>query len=221
MQICKMMKKMLLSFAFILSGLFLSAQESYDWGDSPLYAKENYTQFHTFFNAEKYAAARPILQHLLESCPRLHPRLYEMGTEVYQALAKATKDPVYQVVFQDSTLILFDLQEKYFGLSPGLLNRKGIVALPYRQRFPEKFPALLDLYAKIVALNENDTFAPNLKHYIFLATSLYQKKRADMTAEKVRTIYKELTAIVHANRAKDVAYWDKIQAYLTERVKGI
>jgi tetratricopeptide (TPR) repeat protein len=210
----------LLALQFSFNTIVYS-QDTFDWGDSPLYAKEKYTQFITLYRQEQYASAKTHLYWLLKNTPKLNPKLYLVASDIYQSLAKKEEDAVYRQVFQDSVLILLDLHENYFGTSPAFLNQKGIVALPYLKNFPEKFPDLFKLYAQIIQENGNDTFAPNLKHYIFLATNLYKKNHRNLSIDKVQDIYKQLSTIVIANRGKDVEYWDKVQNYLDEKFKMI
>jgi hypothetical protein len=211
----------MLTLAFLLGFVSLSVAQAPNWGSNAAEAQEKYALFTDNVKLKDYKAAAAPLNWLLKNAPELGDGLYVNAIKTYEGLVDQTKDAKL-AVYQDSAMLMYDLRIKYFKDEANVLNRKGLKAYTYLSARPNSIDQLYPLYEKIVALNKDATYNPNVQFYMDL---ICKKKTAGaLTDEQVLAKYEELTAIIDKNLASNDAtktqLWTPTKQYVDQMLQS-
>jgi hypothetical protein len=146
----------------------LTFAQAPNWGSDAAKAQEQNVLFTDNVKMKDYKAAAGPLNWLLKNAPELNDGLYINAIKTYEGLVDQTKDPKQLAVYQDSALLMYDLRIKYFKDEANVLNRKGLKAYSYLSARPNAVDQLYPMYEKIVALNKDATYNPNIQFYMDL-----------------------------------------------------
>lgn len=213
-----MKPKLALILTFLLGFSGLVTAQAPNWGSDAARAQELHALFTDNVKLKDFKAAVAPLTWLLKNAPELNNGLYIDAIKTYEGLVEQTKDPKQLVVYQDSALLMYDLRVKYFKDEANVLNRKGLKAYPYLSARPNAVDQLFPLYEKIVQLNGDATYNPNVQYYMDL---LCKKKAAGgFTDEQVLEQYDKLNGITEknlaSNDAANVQRWTQTKTYIDQ-----
>jgi len=148
-----------------------------------------------------YRAAVPGIQWFLKNAPNWNTKLYIDGTEVYNKLAAAEKDPAKKQVLVDSLLWLYDERVKYCGDEVNVLNRKATYAAVYNGQNKDKAADVLALFDKVLDISGTSVSDNVLDTYfkmVFANFALLKNLSEDQILEK----YEKIQAAIDAKIAK-------------------
>lgn len=194
------MRKILFTWLFISLGLFSFSQNGFDWGKSKTEAQPKYQNVSLFYNSDNYKNTIPRIQWLIKNAPNVHKNLYIWGASVYKKAEKEETDSLKKIIYQDSTLFMYDEQMNRFGAEKEASNFKGLVAYKYLSKRPNTTDTLYLLYKKIVDLNEEEAFKSNV--YYFMALSLVKYSSNSITEDELLNTYQRVNAIYNQQKAQ-------------------
>lgn len=226
-----MKNKLLLALLLVFSVGCLCAQNgeddgeggAWEWGSDPQRAKETYTIFSDDVRSKNFKGSLEPLNWLLQNTPNLNKSLYQKAVRVYNGLLVDEKDETLKKNYQDKALEMFDLRVKYFGEEADVLNLKGNYAASYWGQRPDKITALYDLYAKIIELNAEKTFARNIQSYMWLVGIMKNNKLKGVDENKVVEIHEKLTGIIEKNleKGENQEEWEQTLDYVDAQYKTL
>ena len=94
-------------------------------------AEEKVSLYDDYRKNNEFAKAKPPLNWLLTNTPNLNTSIYINGSEIYQKLATAEKDPTKKSILVDSLLTIYDLRIQYCGEEANVINRKALAAAAF------------------------------------------------------------------------------------------
>lgn len=162
---------------------------------------------------KNYPDAQPHLNWLLANAPKFSKNIYINGIKIYKALAEKEADAAKKGVYQDSVLVLHDLQIQHFGDEAKVMNAKAFTAYYYLYNFPERYGELYEMLRKAYILNKGEVIPQNLG-FLFIVMSLmkgeeyYAKYQPDFADDKVTTLYEEVSQIINTKVAASEAGWE-------------
>lgn len=165
------MKKVvkIVSGSFLMLALvFTSNAQSggWNWGDQVDVAKEKNVIYNDAYKAKNYAGALEPLGWLLENTPDLNPAIYINGIKIYEALAKAEKDPVSKEAHIQTALDLHDKRIEYFGKKEMVTDRKIFFAYAFYNKDKTKYEYLYNEFSKAFELLGSKMNRGNLVAYM-------------------------------------------------------
>jgi len=201
------MKSTILTLAIVLFGLsYVFAQTpGWNWPEDRQTAEEKNVIYTDMMKLGNYKETVPALSWLLINAPDLNESIYINGAKIYENLVESEKDENKKKVYQDSTIIMYDLRVKYFNDEAAVLNRKAFTAYKFYKDDKEKYQELFDLYKKTFELNKNNVWDQNLMAYMDIVRR-YKLTGGDVSDEKVLEIYDEIVEIIQfkINQGKNV-----------------
>jgi tetratricopeptide (TPR) repeat protein len=219
-----MKPKLMLILAFCIGFVGLSLGQAPNWGSSAAEAQEKYALFTDNVKMKDFKAAVVPLTWLLKNAPELGNALYIDATKTYEGLVDQTKDPKQLAAYQDSALLMYDLRLKYFKNQDeaNILNRKGLKAYPYMANRPNAMDQLYPLYEKIIAMNGEQTYNPNVQYYMDLVCK--KKAAGGLSDEQVLAEYDKVNSITEKNLAgSDAAktqLWTTTKTYIDQLLQS-
>ncbi len=191
-------------FSFLLClfvGLTVQAQSVWKWPADTAKAKEQYVLYSDLSKTDPAAAVAP-LEWLLTEAPDLNVALYIGGTKVYEDLAEAEADVDRKTVYQEKAIAMYDARMRYFGNEADVLNRKAFSAYKYYRGNKEKYPELVALFDRVMALNGAATLESNLRAFIDILRR-YHLAGGGPGNEKTFEYYNQIVDVIDAKAAKE------------------
>lgn len=183
-------------FIIGLTGLFICnmAVAQWNWPEDRAKAEENNALYTDNFKQGNYRKAADYLSWLLVNAPNLNKSIYINGVKIYDGLASNEADQAKKIVYQDSTLLLYDLRIKYFGEEASVLDRKAFNAYKYYSNDPKRYKDLFTLFQSTFELNGKEVMDNNLLPYMDMVRR-YKISGNPISDEEVLAIYDEIISI--------------------------
>lgn len=214
----------------VLITLFLSNAlfaQQVKWPDSPELRKEaekHNVIYYDAMQAKKFQEAANSLGWLLKNVPDLSEDIYKAAPKIYPELIKELSDATAKVAYQDTFLMSFDNRIKYYGNEAFVLNYKGYYLYPYYYNRPAEQENMYNTYKKIVELNGNKSYSPNVNYLMALAS--IRKKAEKISDTDYIALYEQLMTVADYNVKNDAAQkaaWEKsveeLNKYFAANVK--
>ena len=193
------------------------------WPEDKEKAEENNALYTDALKQNNYRGAVKGFQWLLTNAPKLNTGLYINGTDIYNNLAAAEKDPVKKQVLVDSLMMLYDMRIANCGDMENVLNRKAIYAATYNAQNKDKTAEVLALYDKVYEISGNNVLDNNLLTYMQVI-QINDALLKNMSDEQVLQRYDKLSEVIDAkikkaqieNKQADVDKLKKTKASIDE-----
>lgn len=212
----------ILTVAFIGASAASSFGQCKEWKwpeDGALKAKaEEQVSLYTDYSKNKeYKKAASHLQWVLTTLPNLNTSIYINGTEIYDELAKAEKDPARKKVYVDSLMIIYDMRIKNCGEEATVLNRKVFDFAKYYGT-TDRSPEVLAMFDKVYELNGNNVIDQTGLPYMQILQ--YNKlKFKKLTDAEVMDRYDRINTVFDAKIKKHLSEGKKEQAEKIQKAK--
>jgi tetratricopeptide (TPR) repeat protein len=201
----KMKSSMLgMAFLFLASVSAFSQCKEVKWPENRSKAEESVAIYSDALKQGNYRGATAGLQWMLANAPQWQTKLYIDGTEIYNKLALAEKDPVKKQILVDSLLMLYDMRVTNCGDEINVLNRKAIYALQFNGQNKAKTAEVLALYDKVFELSGNNVADNNLVAYM-QAVQLNQALLKNLSDDDILKRYDKISNITDAKIKKALA----------------
>ncbi|BDD07834.1 hypothetical protein FUAX_02660 [Fulvitalea axinellae] len=196
------------------------AQAGWNWPSDPQLkekATEENVLYTDYLKQGQYNNCRAPLNWLLRTVPDLNKSLYINGVKIYENLARTEQNAAQKKVFQDSTLLLYDLRIKYYGDEANVLVRKAYSAYKFFYKDKSKNEYLYTLFTKAFEAN-NNTIPLYLAEPYMNVISRYKKSGGPLTDLQVVDLYDRITAVLAEGRktSKNPAKIDQAQGRIDE-----
>jgi len=193
-----------LACVFLASVSALSQCKEVKWPENRSKAEESVAIYSDALKQGNYRGATPGLQWMLTNAPQWQTKLYIDGTEIYNKLATAEKDPVKKQVLVDSLMMLYDMRITNCGDEINVLNRKALYALNYNGQNKAKTAEVLALYDKVFELSGNNVQDNNLEGYM-KAVQLNVALLKNLSDEQILVRYDKISEIIDVKIKKALA----------------
>jgi tetratricopeptide (TPR) repeat protein len=193
-----------LAFVFLTSVSALSQCKEVKWPENRAKAEESVAIYSDALKQGNYRGATASLQWMLTNAPQWQTKLYIDGTEIYNKLATAEKDPVKKQVLVDSLLMLYDMRITNCGDEINVLNRKAIYALAFNGQNKAKTADVLALFDKVFELSGNNVQDNNLVPYM-QAVQLNVALLKNLSEDQILQRYDRISEIIDAKIKKALA----------------
>jgi tetratricopeptide (TPR) repeat protein len=190
-----------------LALLFLSSLSAFaqckevKWPDDRAKAEESVAIYTDALKQGNFRGATASLQWMLTNAPQWQTKLYIDGTDIYNKLASAEKDPVKKQVLVDSLMMLYDMRVTNCGDEINVLNRKAQYALVYNGQNKAKTAEVLALYDKVFEISGNNVSDNNLEAYM-KAIQLNQALLKNLTDDQILQRYDKIIEVIDAKIKK-------------------
>ena len=184
-----------------------NAQNGWNWPEDRATAEEKLVLYTDMKKAGNYEAAIAPHDWLLENAPDLNSSLYINGADIYEELAKKTKDADKKQEYIDKALQMYDLRIEYFGGEANVLNRKAIASMSLLYMDNNNYDQLYDIYSKTMEVSGDKFAYYNITPMMSIAKKQYE--RGKFEAEQVIEIYDKLSEIAQNNIKAGSKYADK------------
>ncbi len=200
------MKSSLLGLAFVSLAVVSAFSQCKEviWPENRAKAEESVAIYSDALKQGNYRGATASLQWMLTNAPKWQTKLYIDGTEIYNKLASAEKDPVKKQVLVDSLLMLYDMRITNCGDEVNVLNRKAIYALSFNGQNKAKTADVLALFDKVFELSGNNVQNNNLVPYM-QAVQLNVAILKNLSEDQILQRYDKLSEIIDAKIKKALA----------------
>lgn len=165
------------------------------WPEDKEKAEENNALYTDALKQKNYRGAVKGFQWLLTNAPKLNTGLYINGTDIYNNLAAAEKDPAKKQVLVDSLMMLYDMRITNCGDMENVLNRKAIYAATYNAQNKAKTAEVLALYDKVFEISGNNVLENNLLTYMQVI-QLNDALLKNLTDDQVLQRYDKLSEVI-------------------------
>ncbi|MDZ7607552.1 MAG: hypothetical protein U5K79_18635 [Cyclobacteriaceae bacterium] len=179
-----------------LIGMFICnmSMAQWNWPEDRATAEEKNALYTDNFKQGNYRKAADYLSWLLVNAPNLNKSIYINGVRIYDGLASEEADQAKKLVYQDSTLLLYDLRIKYFGEEANVLDRKAFNAYKYYNNDPKRYKDLFTLFKSAFELNGKEIMDNNLLPYMDVVRR-YKLSGNAISDDEVLAIYDEIINI--------------------------
>ncbi|MBL7860148.1 MAG: tetratricopeptide repeat protein [Cyclobacteriaceae bacterium] len=162
------MRSLLLGLTvMVLTSLTAFSQcKEFKWPEDKAKAEEQVAIYGDALKQKNYRGATAGLQWMMKNAPQWNTKLYIDGSEIYNGLASAEKDPAKKQVLVDSLMMMYDLRIANCGDEVNVLNRKAIYAAVYNGQNKDKTAEVLALYDKVYEISGNNVLDNNLLTYM-------------------------------------------------------
>lgn len=162
------MRSLLLGLTvMVLTSLTAFSQcKEFKWPEDKAKAEEQVAIYGDALKQKNYRGATGGLQWMMKNAPQWNTKLYIDGSEIYNGLASAEKDPAKKQVLVDSLMMMYDLRIANCGDEVNVLNRKAIYAAVYNGQNKDKTAEVLALYDKVYEISGNNVLDNNLLTYM-------------------------------------------------------
>lgn len=200
------MKLSLLSLTFLMLTAFagFSQCKEFKWPEDKAKAEEQVAIYGDAMKQGNFRGATSGIQWMLVNAPQWNTKLYIEGTEVYNKLATAEKDPVKKQVLVDSLLMLYDMRITNCGDEVNVLNRKAIYALSYNGQNKEKTAEVLALYDKVYEISGNNVSDNNLEAYMKVV-QLNVALLKNLSDDEILKRYDKISEVIDVKMKKALA----------------
>ncbi len=193
------MKVKFLTLALILLGYSqIFAQPVWKFPDNEkdsIYTNEKIVLYSDMMKLGNYKQSLPHLQWILFNVPDLNESIYINGAKIFESLAETEKDPAKKRIYEDSTLLMYDLRIKYFNDEAAVMNRKAYTAYGFFKDDKSKYQELFDMYKRTFELNKNNVWDQNLLSYMDVVRR-YKLTGGNISDTEVLDIYDEIMGII-------------------------
>ncbi len=193
-----------LAFVFLASVSAFSQCKEVIWPENKAKAEESVAIYSDALKQGHYRGATAGLQWMLANAPKWQTKLYIDGTEIYNKLATAEKDPVKKQVLVDSLMMLYDMRITNCGDEANVLNRKALYALAFNGQNKAKTADVLALYDKVFVLSGNNVQDNNLVPYM-QAVQLNVALLKNLTEDQILQRYEKISEIIDIKTKKALA----------------
>src|ERR1041385_2001910 len=166
-----------------------------NWPPDKIKAEEQLANYREAIKQRNYRAAVPGIQWFLKNAPNWNTKLYVDGTEVYNKLAAAERNPTKKQVLVDSLMWLYDEQIKQCGDEINVLNRKATHASIYNAQNKDKTAEVLSLFDKVLDVSGVNAGANILDTYFRVVYSNFELL-GNMNDDEVLTRYKKIQSVL-------------------------
>ena len=200
------MKSSVLSLAFLfLASISAMAQcKEVIWPENKAKAEESVAIYSDALKQGNYRGATASLQWMIVNAPKWQTKLYIDGTEIYNKLATAEKDPVKKQVLVDSLLMLYDMRITNCGDEVNVINRKALYALQFNGQNKAKTAEVLALYDKVFEVSGNNVSDNNLESYM-KTVQLNVALLKNLTDDQILQRYDKISEIIDVKIKKALA----------------
>lgn len=197
------MKSSLLGITLILLTVITSFSQCKEvvWPEDRAKAEESNALYTDALKQKNYRGAVKGFQWLLTNAPKFGTALYINGTDIYNNLAAAEKDPVKKQVLIDSLMMIYDMRITNCGDEVNVLNRKAIYAATYNAQNKAKTAEVLALYDKVYEISGNNVLDNNLMTYMQVI-QLNDALLKNLTDDQVLQRYDKLIEVIDAKIKK-------------------
>lgn len=197
------MKSSLLGITLILLTVITSFSQCKEvvWPEDRAKAEESNALYTDALKQKNYRGAVKGFQWLLTNAPKFGTALYINGTDIYNNLAAAEKDPVKKQVLIDSLMMIYDMRITNCGDEVNVLNRKAIYAATYNAQNKAKTAEVLALYDKVYEISGNNVLDNNLMTYMQVI-QLNDALLKNLTDDQVLQRYDKLVEVIDAKIKK-------------------
>jgi len=217
------------SSLLVLMLIILASVTGFSQCKTPIYpddrakAEESNAIYTDALKQKNYRGAVKGFQWLLTNAPKFGTALYINGTDIYNNLATAEKDPIKKQVLVDSLMMLYDMRIANCGDMENVLNRKAIYAATYNAQNKAKTAEVLALYDKVYEISGNNVLDNNLLTYMQVI-QLNDALLKNLTDDQVLQRYDKLSEVIDAkikkaqieNKQADVDRLKKTKASIDE-----
>ncbi len=193
------MKFKILTLGFLISGMVSSfAQQGWNFPDNEsdsIKTNEKIVLYSDMFKLGQYERSTPHLQWLLTNVPDLNESIYINGAKIYESLAETAKDPELKRIYQDSTLMMYDLRIKYFNEEAAVMNRKAYTAYGFFKGDQDRYGDLYQMFKKTFELNEENVWDQNLLAYMDIVRR-YKLTGGDISDDQVLSVYDQIIGVI-------------------------
>ena len=209
-----------LTIILIASVGTLSAQQGWNWPEKKNMfdlAQKKQAYYKVLMAQNKHEQALGQLKWLFDNNPNLNQSIYIDGTKCAEESIKWIENKERIIELKDSALWMYDARIEHFGNRASVLDRKAYSAFKYYYKDPSRYPFILSGFGKAFELNGSGISDFNITPYMTIAKYSYDRKLAEMPAEKVLEIHSVLSNILNEKekRGKDMTdIRNKIDAFL-------
>jgi tetratricopeptide (TPR) repeat protein len=194
-----------------------------NWPPDKAMAERQLASYREAMKQRNFRAAVPGIRWFLQNAPNWNTKLYVDGTEVYNKLSAAEKDPSKKQVLIDSLMWLYDEQVKRCGDAVNVLNRKATHAAIYNAQNKDRTAEVLSLFDKVLDISGVDVSDKILDSYFRIVYSNFELL-GNMNDDDVLVKYKKIQAAIDKkiawyqgkNRASEVARLKVSKAHVDE-----
>jgi tetratricopeptide (TPR) repeat protein len=190
-----------LALLFLTSLSAFAQCKEVKWPDDRAKAEESVAIYTDALKQGNYRGATASLQWMLKNAPQWQTKLYIDGTDIYNKLASAEKDPVKKQVLIDSLMMLYDMRVTNCGDEINVLNRKAQYALVYNGQNKAKTAEVLALYDRVFEISGNNVSDNNLEYYM-KAIQLNQALLKNLTDDEILQRYDKIIEVIDAKIKK-------------------
>lgn len=201
---------LLLTLFLGVFGAVQAQQTSWNWPEDKKTAAQKNALYTDSKSMGNYRESANHLYWLLVNAPDLNPSIYINGADIYNELAAAEKAPAQQKVYQDSSLLMYDLRIQYFGDEADVLDKKAYYAYKFNKDDKAELEGLYDLLTRVNELKGNEMAYSNAVALMDVVRRHKLLNKA-ITDEKALEHYDQVMAILDHHAAQGNA--DRIEKY--------
>lgn len=195
------MKTLMLAGALLMFANSAWSQcKEFKWPADKAKAEEQLAIYGDAMKQGNFRGAVPGIQWFLTNAPDWNTKLYIDGTDVYNKLAGAEKDPAKKQSLVDSLMWLYDQRIKICGDEVNVLNRKAIYAALYNGGKKETTGAVLEMLDRVFEISNGNVLDNNLDSYF-------------------KIVYANFTLLKNLNEEQVLARYDKLMSILDQKIK--
>ncbi|MGF1638774.1 MAG: tetratricopeptide repeat protein [Cyclobacteriaceae bacterium] len=183
----------------------LMAQPGWNWPEDPdmqSKAQEKNALYTDNYKQGNYRRAADHLSWLLINAPDLNNSIYINGAKIYDELADGESDEAKKAVFQDSSMMMFDLRTQHFNEESKVINRKAFTAYKYWRNDASKYKEMYDLFSKAFESDGEEFWTSNVVAYMD-AIRRYKLSSGALTDEQVLSHYDKISAYLKGHIEKN------------------
>jgi len=201
------MKKL---FSFLLVAIAFqqtvaqSKCDDWNWPEDKKTVEEKLAVYTDAKKAGDFRTAANNLRWLLINTPDLHNSIYINGAQIYESLADDEKDPAKKRVFQDSSLLMYDMRIQYCDNEASVINRKAFAAYQFFKDDKSRMQELYELFKRAFQMNPDEIWENNLVAYMDVVRRL-KLAGGKVTDDEVLNIYDQINNIIEDNIEKGIS----------------
>lgn len=190
-----------LALLFLASFSAFSQCKEVLWPENRAKAEESVAIYSDALKQGNYRGATAAWQWMATNAPKWQTKLWIDGTEIYNKLAAAEKDPAKKQVLVDSLMMVYDMRITNCGDEVNVLNRKAYSAYAYNSQNKAKTAEVLAMFDKVYEISGNNVSDNNLEAYmnVIRFNSILLKNLSD---DQVLQRYDKVTAVIDAKIKK-------------------
>jgi len=212
-----MKEKFLPVFVFAVATLFVSQNvqsqcKGWTWPEDKATAEEKNVLYDDAVKAKNYRDAVAPWQWLMTNAPNLNSAIYINGEKMYNAMAKAEKDPVRKAELVDSLLWIVDRRIEVCGEEKKRFPKKALYNYIHNIKNKEKTADIYEMYEKTFEIVGKDLDRSNAQAYVTVL-KVYQLRTKSLTDEQILDKYDRLIEVIdhQVAKGKDVEKWEAVR----------